>query len=100
MLRNGTRAVAAVLAAALLVAPAGLAGQSRGKKPPPVQPAPPPAVHLPKSSAPPMTLPPAAQQDSVFEPQEITKIPSEKQKYCRQQNGCKMTGPCKPCDGI
>ena len=93
-------ALTAGLAAALALAPPGVAGQSREGKPPPVQPVPQPSVRPPVVYAPRSEAPPALQRESIFEPQEITKIPSEKQKYCRQQHNCKMTGPCKPCDGI
>jgi hypothetical protein len=110
MLKLGAGLLAgALIAATLSLSPGSAVAQPKKatKTPPPPAPPPPPPVAAPPARAP---YPPAyapspqayrqvTQPMAVQGPQSITKILSERQKQCRKQYNCMMTGPCQPCLG-
>ncbi|MFL6723374.1 MAG: hypothetical protein ACJ8FC_03515 [Sphingomicrobium sp.] len=105
MLKLGAGLLAgALLAATLSLSPGSAAAQPKKatRAPPPPAPAPPavaPPARAPAYAPPPQPYRQVTQPMAVHEPESMTKILSERQKQCRKQYNCLMTGPCQPCLG-
>ncbi|MFL6785665.1 MAG: hypothetical protein ACJ8E0_05295 [Sphingomicrobium sp.] len=109
MLKLGAGPLAgALLAATLSLSPGSAAAlpKKATRAPPPPAPAPPPvaappahAPYQPAYTPPPQAYRQVTQPMAVHEPESMTKILSERQKQCRKQYNCLMTGPCQPCLG-